>query len=405
MRVTFGTLRNAILTCGALLVILVASRAWAAGEVCEARPAPGHNNVAALYCITLGYTASVIRDEKTGGQIGVCVFPDGSSCPEWDFYAGTCGAERSLCAQRQLEQHNMQDGNDVYAANYTACVIGGADVPVSEILGFPHRFNTLIGPIDSPGLSITPKAAPSKLASFGPLQDKAEPLAPIPLPSAFTWRNNNGSDWMTSVKDQSQCGSCWAFSAVGAVEAVFNIDRNDPNFDLDLSEELLNGGTAGSCCGGWHYKALDIIKNSGIPDEGCLTYDVPYYNTSGCDCFGNPPCNASCTGLPRGMQSSSRRRSVRGRGESIDDDRELLLRTERHRHDQDAADRRRAAVDLLLTPRGLERQRVRVPLWLVQKRHEQSGHRLQWSGRPRLSVRHLLSGDHHESLRRPCRIR
>jgi hypothetical protein len=105
---------------------------------------------------------------------------------------------------------------------------------------------------------------------------------------------------MTSVKNQSQCGSCWAFSAVGITEAIFNIDRNNSNLDLDLSEEELNSdaSAAGSCCGGWHDQALNYIKNTGIPDEPCLPYDVPYYNTGDCDCYPNPPCNAACTGLP-----------------------------------------------------------------------------------------------------------
>jgi hypothetical protein len=268
--------------------------------------APGHNNVAALYCLTLGYETDVVRDEKGSGEQGICVFPDGTSCLEWDFYAGTCGADFSLCAMLEAEQRNKDDGQDTYAPNYTACVVDGSEVNVSDLLGFPHRFDTSIGPIITPPGITTPSTVLSDRhgrrrghrRSARSSTSTLVPRAPSPLPGAFTWRNKDGQDWMTSVKDQSQCGSCWAFSAVGATEGAFNVQRNNSSFDLNLSEELLNGGSAGSCCGGWHYDALGIIKSPGIPDEPCLPYDVSYYTTGKCDCFGNPPCNTMCSGLP-----------------------------------------------------------------------------------------------------------
>jgi putative hemolysin len=290
MRSNDRTCRCVRLACGILLVLTGATGAWAQTRHERCPNPPAHNNVAALYCIELGYTVEAVATDQ--GQAGLCVFPDGTRCPEWDFYAGTCGASFSLCAQRHLDQHNKTDGGDTYARSYTACVVGGDEVDVSDMLGFPARFNTCIGPT---GPVITRGTPPRRGARGAPA--RVGPLAPNPLPSSFTWRNKDGSDWMTSVKDQSQCGSCWAFSAVGATEAVFNIERNNPSFGLDLSEELLNGGSAGSCCGGWHDAALGIIKNSGIPDEACLPYDVPYYDTSACDCFGNPPCNPVCSGL------------------------------------------------------------------------------------------------------------
>jgi putative hemolysin len=31
-----------------------------------------------------------IRTDETGGQVGVCVFPDGSECDEWAYLRGEC---------------------------------------------------------------------------------------------------------------------------------------------------------------------------------------------------------------------------------------------------------------------------------------------------------------------------
>jgi len=52
-------------------------------------PAAGIANPASQFCVDRGYQ-SEIRDEA-GGQVGYCLFPDGSECEEWAFYRGECG--------------------------------------------------------------------------------------------------------------------------------------------------------------------------------------------------------------------------------------------------------------------------------------------------------------------------
>ena len=47
--------------------------------------APAIPNPAAQFCVQCGYR-SEIRTDPQGGQYGVCVFPDGSECDEWDYF-------------------------------------------------------------------------------------------------------------------------------------------------------------------------------------------------------------------------------------------------------------------------------------------------------------------------------
>ncbi len=61
-------------------------------------PAVGEANPAAVYCDDLGYQYDIVTTSK--GQVGVCMFPDGSSCDEWDFLSGKCGVEYSYCARQ-----------------------------------------------------------------------------------------------------------------------------------------------------------------------------------------------------------------------------------------------------------------------------------------------------------------
>lgn len=39
-----------------------------------------------------------------------------------------------------------------------------------------------------------------------------------------------------SVKDQGQCGDCYAFSAIGALEMAYKIKNSDTSTDVDYSE-------------------------------------------------------------------------------------------------------------------------------------------------------------------------
>lgn len=49
----------------------------------------GLPNPASQFCEEQGYTLEI--REGAEGQIGVCVFPDGTECEEWAFYRGECG--------------------------------------------------------------------------------------------------------------------------------------------------------------------------------------------------------------------------------------------------------------------------------------------------------------------------
>ena len=93
-------------------------------------------------------------------------------------------------------------------------------------------------------------------------------------PASFDWRNNSGN-FVTPVKDQGGCGSCWAFSATAALESQVLMRTGQSK---DLSEQIVvSCSSAGSCAGGSPTTVSDFLRNTGTNTESCY----PYTETNG----------------------------------------------------------------------------------------------------------------------------
>lgn len=103
------------------------------------------------------------------------------------------------------------------------------------------------------------------------------------LPKAFDWRNYQNKNWLNPIRNQQKCGSCWAFSTIGAVENVYNVEKSLPATNKDLSEQdLVSCSSAGSCRGGWPHEAMRYTRSSGVCDESCFPYTASDKSCSRC---------------------------------------------------------------------------------------------------------------------------
>jgi len=116
------------------------------------------------------------------------------------------------------------------------------------------------------------------------------------VPPTFDWRDVNGTDWTTSIKNQGGCGSCVAFATIGSLEAVVQISIGQ-SFDCDLSEAHLFFCGGGTCDEGWRFsEAANYVQRYGVPDEECFPYESHDMPCSGCPNIGQRVVKVSYAG-------------------------------------------------------------------------------------------------------------
>ncbi len=91
------------------------------------------------------------------------------------------------------------------------------------------------------------------------------------MPQEFDWRNFNFS---TPVRNQGECGSCWAITVSGALEAQ-NLWYNNENIPLSPQELVDCSKEDNGCNGGWFETAFSYISNKAdqwLTDEDTYSY-------------------------------------------------------------------------------------------------------------------------------------
>eukprot|EP00343_Euplotes_focardii_P007473 CAMPEP_0205818830 /NCGR_PEP_ID=MMETSP0206-20130828/894_1 /ASSEMBLY_ACC=CAM_ASM_000279 /TAXON_ID=36767 /ORGANISM="Euplotes focardii, Strain TN1" /LENGTH=316 /DNA_ID=CAMNT_0053111609 /DNA_START=43 /DNA_END=993 /DNA_ORIENTATION=- len=121
--------------------------------------------------------------------------------------------------------------------------------------------------------------------------------------------SNAVKDWTylwKEVKDQGQCGSCWAFSAAAAFEARRALnDGTNGDIDAPRSEqELVDCDTQSSGCnGGWMDFAFTYLKGHGF----CTETQYPYHakdETCQASLCADMPQDKAFTDIPAGDEKS-----------------------------------------------------------------------------------------------------
>ncbi|MGA3080002.1 MAG: C1 family peptidase, partial [Terracidiphilus sp.] len=248
---------------------------------------PVSSRVPSVAALLAKYSASYSRPLFVGTRlrnVHELAIKGDSSLAIWELmrdpnviYARVSDPDLEAKVAATIDRINSQTGG-VWVAGYT---IPGIMTPEDrrKLLGLSSRMARPAA--DSP----SQQASDARFSAMR--QSLTSGQAPS-LPSSFDWRAYNNTDYITPVKNQGSCGSCWAFATTGSVQDEANAYYNR-NLGLDLSEQqLLSCANAGTCAaGGYTDQALSYVQLTGLTSEACF----PYAGADGVPCSnmcGNP---------------------------------------------------------------------------------------------------------------------
>jgi len=100
-------------------------------------------------------------------------------------------------------------------------------------------------------------------------------VAAAAIPKAVDWRTATSPKLVSPIKAQGGCGSCWAFSAVEAMESAAAVHTNKTvrtGSPQQLVDCVLNGTDNCNSGGESHDGFLDVIKRGGLDTEVSYPY-------------------------------------------------------------------------------------------------------------------------------------
>jgi C1A family cysteine protease len=181
-------------------------------------------------------------------------------------------SEYQLLFAKWMQQYNKQYSHDTFFPRYNIFKANMDKVYLANkqnhtyTLGMNSFGDMSHDEFKTTHLGFKPTLKAAKKHAHKPVHKPHKPMA-----SSLDWRTQGA---VTPVKDQGQCGSCWAFSTTGSVEGAWKLKGNTL---VSVSEQELvdcsaNQGNEG-CNGGLMDYAFEyIIANKGICSEASYAY-------------------------------------------------------------------------------------------------------------------------------------
>ncbi|XP_055752667.1 dipeptidyl peptidase 1-like [Salvelinus fontinalis] len=106
------------------------------------------------------------------------------------------------------------------------------------------------------------------------------------LPERWDWRDVNGVNYLSPVRNQASCGSCYSFALMGMLEARVRLQTNNTETPIFSPQQVVSCSQySQGCDGGFPYLIGKYVQDFGIVEESCYPYagtDSPCDVPDGC---------------------------------------------------------------------------------------------------------------------------
>ncbi len=158
-------------------------------------------------------------------------------------------------------------------ASAVEAALDAADAAALQRYSQAHGDRARFRPRTIPSVSAADAAAANKTCEYG-------------LPCALDWRSKDGHNWMSTIRNQGSCGSCYAMAFMSALESRARIKLNKPSRHRYSTQHALSCSQYNQGCDGGFPELVGLhVQHFGAVSEKCFPYQAQ-----------DGACRASCKG-------------------------------------------------------------------------------------------------------------